>query len=263
MSEKIVITEEKILKYLPDKTEIPFYIYNTVDSTNNIAKELAKGDVKNAVVISHHQNAGRGRRGRSFFSPDGCGIYMSLLLRTDENAEQIALMTSASAVAVAEAIEKLCDKSVGIKWINDIYIDGKKACGILCESVFSENSGRPEYTVVGIGINLISPNGFPEEIASIATSVFGDRIPDEDIPSELCAMIAERIFDCSRTLSKKDFLKKYKEKSIVLGREITVHSASESYPATAVDIDDDCHLIVRLNDGTKRLLSSGEISTKI
>ena len=259
MSKKIVISKEKINSSLG----LPCYIFDTVDSTNNVAKELAENGEGNSVIIALHQSAGRGRRGRSFFSPDGCGIYMSLLVRADEQAENIALMTSAAAVAVAEAIEAVSDVRADIKWINDIYIGGKKACGILCESVFSGTTGLPEYTVVGIGINLIAPDGFPEEIAHIATSVFGNKLPDEDIPSRLCAKIASKIFRYAKNLSKKEFLKKYKEKSFVLGREITVHSASESYPATATDIDDKCHLIVTLPDGTQRTLSSGEISIKI
>jgi len=262
MPEKIAITKEKIKKHL-SSAAIPFFVYDTVGSTNDIAKELAKKGVYEAVVIAHHQNAGRGRRGRSFFSPDGCGIYMSILLHTEEYAEDVSLITSAAAVAVAEAVEKVSGKNVGIKWINDIYLDDKKACGILCESIFSEGTGHPEYTVVGIGINLIAPDGFPEEIVDIATSVFGSELPHEDIPSRLCAAITENVLGYAKEIKARSFLNRYKEKMVMLGKKITVHSPTESYPATALDIDGDCHLIVELEDGTKRTLSSGEISIKI
>ncbi len=264
MQNKIVITEKNIKKHLPESTRcIPFYIYDTVGSTNDVAKELAGRGEKNGIVIAFHQTAGRGRRGRSFFSPDGYGIYMSLLIHTEECAESVALITSAAATAIAEAIESVCKKHTDIKWINDIYIDGKKACGILCESLFSGNAPYPEYTVVGIGINLISPNGFPEDIADIATSIFGGDIPDENVPSKLCAEIIKNLFEYTGELTLKTFLNGYKERLFMLGHEITVHTPDGSYMARATDIDDECHLIVTLPNGEKRVLSSGEISIKI
>lgn len=256
----IKICENKIKEQLTSgAASLSVLVFDTVESTNTLAKELAAKGVGEALVLARHQTGGRGRLGRSFFSPDGCGIYMSLLLRISGD---VSLITSAAAVAVAEAIEKICAVRTDIKWINDVYIDGKKACGILCESVFG-NSNKPEYTVVGIGINLISPDGFPKDIADIATSIFGKEIPDEDIPSRLISAIASKIFEYSRELEDKSFLKKYKKKSFVLGKKITVHSALESFEATAIDIDDDCHLIVKLDDGSTRTLSSGEISIRI
>ena len=262
MQAKISISKEIIEKNIANNA-ISILVCDTVDSTNDLAKALASKKSDESVIIALHQTAGRGRRGRTFYSPDGCGIYMSMLLHTRENAADTALITSAAAVAVADAIEKVCGTDTGIKWVNDIYIDGKKACGILCESVFENGASTPEYTVVGIGINLIAPDGFPDEIKDIATSIYGKREPREDTPSLLCAAIINGMMSYKSELKNRTFLDKYKEKMVMLGKEITVHSASENYIATALDIDNDCHLIVKLEDGTKRTLSSGEISTKI
>jgi len=263
MQSKISISEATLNKYLSD-TSLSVFVYDSLVSTNDKAKELAANGVREALVVALHQTGGRGRRGRSFFSPDGCGIYMSILLRPDEGSELTALLTSAAAVAVSDAIEEITGIKNDIKWINDIYVGGKKACGILCESSFSTDTGKPEYSIVGIGINLISPEGFPDELQSIATSLFEKELPDAKLSTKLCAEISKKVLGYAKSISKRAFLDKYRKKlSIVLGKEVAVHSPNGIYAAVAYDIDEDCHLIVTLPDGTKKVLSSGEISIRI
>ena len=144
------------------------YTYDSVGSTNDIAKDLGKSGTKQALIIASEQTKGRGRRGRSFFSPNGSGIYMSILLRPEHSSDIIPLLTTASAVAVSKAIKSVTNINTSIKWINDLYINFKKVCGILCEASFTSDN-KLDFIIVGIGININEPNGgFPEELSNIA-----------------------------------------------------------------------------------------------
>lgn len=259
--------EKEIKKHLLHYAkDVSFEIYDTIDSTNNRAKQLAKdGGKANTVIIARSQTSGRGRLGKSFYSPCDTGIYMSILLRPDAPASSAILLTTAASVAVAKAIEKLSGKQAQIKWINDIYINKKKVAGILTEAAFSPNTASIEYAVVGIGVNLYPPkNLFPDDIKEIATSVF-DRTdtPADDLSALFCAQIINNLLYYADTLNEKSFLNDYRERLFMLGQKIRVIEGSKSYEATALDIDDECHLIVLLDDGSRRTLSSGEISTKL
>ena len=142
-----------------------------IDSTNRYVKQLgAAGAPEGRVVIANRQSAGRGRLGRSFFSPGEKGIYMSVLLRPEIELERAVLITSMAAVAVARAIERVSDIPAKIKWVNDIFLNRKKVCGILTESGINAETGKLEYAVLGIGVNVGSME-FPEELKGIATSV--------------------------------------------------------------------------------------------
>lgn len=257
-----MLSSKKIEGYLSHEAKaLRVKTYGCVTSTNDIIKDLAnnKGEL---LIVASEQTAGRGRRGRSFFSPDGTGLYMSILLRPEASPEISVLLTTAAAVATARAIEKNAEVKADIKWINDIYIDGKKACGILCESKLSAENSL-EYVIVGIGINLCHPkDDFPEEIRDIATSVFGKNPPDEDTVCRLCADIASFLLEYAKDISSRAFLGEYKERLFMLGKEITVITPNETYLATASDISSDAHLTVTLQDGEKRTLSAGEISIR-
>ena len=255
---------EKIRAHLSEFTsDIDLFIYECVTSTNDIAKEIIQnGCNKETVIIAKKQTAGRGRRGRSFFSPDASGVYMSIILRPEVNYELFSLLTPAAAVATAKATECVSGKKIDIKWINDIFLDGKKICGILCETSF-ENNKVPQNIIVGIGINLCDPQGgFPKEIAEIASSLFGSSIPNEGITSILCAEIINNLKKYSDTLSDRTFIEEYKSRMFLLGKEINVISPNSRYSAVASDIDDDAHLIVTLPDGSKKVLNAGEISIR-
>ncbi len=263
MSKRKVSFNEKTIKkhLLPQAKAVDIDIYKSVDSTNELIKShLCDG--QDRVIIAAHQTKGRGRLGRSFYSPQGCGIYMSLLLHIEQTPSSSLLLTSAAAVAVAKAIENICGTPAQIKWVNDVFIGGKKAAGILCESRLSGQE-KSSCIIVGIGINLISPKNFPDELSHIATSVCGRKLPTSDTPSIICAEIINELYSYSNSLSEAEFRQEYKERLFIIGKQVLVSSANEEYSATVLGIDDDLHLLVRRDDGEERLLSHGEISIRI
>ena len=234
---------------------------SSVDSTNDYLKKLAlKGENEKTVVIADKQTAGKGTKNRSFISEIG-GLYMSILLRPKIKGFEATLLTPAVAVAVSETIDDLSHKKSQIKWVNDVYIDNKKVCGILCESAIELNGNFP-FIIVGIGVNLSLPKGgFNVDINDIAACVFESC--NEDLKQQFINQLLCRFFDYYNTLQTKEFLPKYRQKNLVLGREVTVCEFDKTYLANALEIDDRCRLIVALEDGTKKTLSSGEVSLKL
>lgn len=261
------LSEQMILDFIPQYKDI-FHIevYETISSTNTFVKELAKqGKKEGKVVISREQTGGRGRLGRTFFSPDGTGIYMSLLLRPNISLSESLFITVAAAVAVAEAIEAISEKKPKIKWVNDVFCENKKVCGILTESSLSSQTGQLNYAVLGIGINVLPPeDGFPETIKDIASSIFdaGSNISIE-IQAKLIAEVLGRFWNYYKDLSSKSFLSEYKKRSLLIGKKISIIAGETVEKARALDIDDQCRLKVEMTDYTIRLLSSGDVSIRI
>ncbi|MGN1095647.1 MAG: biotin--[acetyl-CoA-carboxylase] ligase [Eubacteriales bacterium] len=234
-------------------------IFDKTDSTNNEAKRmLSDGFSGKALIVANEQTSGRGRLGRSFFSPASTGIYFTAIIPFSSSLADASLITAAASVAVIRTIETLTDKHVGIKWVNDIYLDGKKICGILTEAVTDLESGRLSGLAVGIGINL-STEDFPDEISSVAASL-GIKNADRAL---IAARIAKELFSLSEDLSSCSFLEEYKAHSIILGKEINYFINGEAHPAIAKDIDERGGLIVILPDGTKTALRGGEITIRI
>lgn len=237
-------------------------IFSELDSTNRYLKELAKEGVKEGtVVIANQQSAGRGRLGRNFFSPGNTGIYMSILLRPEIELQKSVRITSMAAVAVARAIEKVSGIEAKIKWVNDIFLNGKKVCGILTESGINTVTGVLDYAVLGIGVN-VGKIEFPEELKEIATSVCNEcnKIISRE---ELIVEIVRELEYWYPSLQDGSFLKESKERSLLLGKEIlVVESQEKKYQAKALDLDDMGHLWIE-NAGKKELLHSGEVSIKI
>lgn len=240
------------------------YIYfEELDSTSIYAKAMAKeGASEGTVIIADRQLGGYGRMGRSFHSPKGTGLYMSIILRPCLSPEKTLYITTAAAVAVAQVLCEVASAEFGIKWVNDIYLNGKKVCGILTEAGFS-NNGRLDYAVLGIGINISLPKeGFPDEIKESATAAFDAPI-NKETRMKLTDMIVDKFFEYYKKLEDKEYLPYYKAKNITVGKEVTVITSSESYPACVLDIDDEFHLIVKNNKGNIITLSSGEVSIKV
>jgi len=259
-----VISSAGICKYLGGLSPLPdIEVYRTVTSTNSILRQKAEvGAGEGTVVVASEQTAGRGRLGRSFFSPADTGLYISVLLRPALPAERSTLITTAAAVAVCDAIEAVSNARPGIKWVNDVFIDGRKVCGILTEASFHMESGRLEYAVLGVGINVYEPeNGFPDDIRDIAGSLFPKRIPDAR--NRLAAEFLRRFMGIYENLDTAAFVDEYRRHSLAIGRQVTVISARGSRPAEAIDVDEECRLIVRYRDGQTDVLSSGEISIKL
>lgn len=234
-----------------------------VDSTNACVRRAADaGEPEGLVLLASAQTAGRGRRGRRFYSPAGSGLYMSALLRPQLPAQDAALMTTLAAVAVAEAVEAACGRPAGIKWVNDVYVDGKKVCGILTEAALDCESGALAYAIVGIGINLTLPQTLPPELQGIMGAVFAGAQPEGDAASRLAADVWTRFFRAYRRLPETGFLEAYRARSILIGQDVDVLRPSGPVPARAIGIDAHAGLIVRYPDGTQETLSSGEVSVR-
>ena len=239
----------------------PMELHSQINSTNIRAKELAaQGAPHGTVVIAGQQTMGRGRFGRAFYSPEGSGVYISFILRPQLPADRAVMLTSMSAVAVARAMEKVADVQASIKWVNDVYLGPKKACGILCEAGLDFESGQMQYVVVGIGVN-VGFMDFPEELADKATSisnVCGKRISR----SRFAAELINEMNALYPQLETGAFMEESRRRSNVIGREIEVLRGEERYPATAIDIDDEGSLVIRTGDGEVKTLHSGEISVR-
>ena len=234
-----------------------------VDSTNGIAKRLAmEGAPHGTTVIADRQTAGRGRRGRKFDSPGGSGIYLSVILRTGLSASDSVLITTGAAVAVARAVRQVTGKELSIKWVNDLFFQEKKICGILSEGIADLESGGMEAVIVGIGINVRrDPEEFPEEIRDIAGALYGKK-EVHVTRNQLAAAIIEQVLEVAKGLEERAFLKEYRQRSFLLGKEILVLRQNGQEPALAMDIDDQGGLIIQRQDGSRETLHSGEVSVR-
>lgn len=253
--------DKKILeKYLDQKLNIT--IFDELDSTNNYLKKLgSQGKKENQLVIALRQTGGRGRKGRSFYSPSGTGVYFSLLLHPECVIEKSLFLTVMAAVSVAETVMEYNKNNVKIKWVNDIYIDGKKVCGILTEGAINSDK-KLDYAVVGIGINVIAPkNGFPEYIKDIATAIFPGKT-EENIKEKIVAEVVNRFFQMYNG-DDNDFIRRYKEYSYLTGKEINIISGENTRPAVVLDITDDCRLLVKNKNGEIEEISSGDVSVRL
>jgi BirA family biotin operon repressor/biotin-[acetyl-CoA-carboxylase] ligase len=239
-------------------------VRRSLTSTNTfLLKMAAEGAHEGFVLIAEEQTYGRGRQGKAFYSPAGYGVYFSVLLRPGQKIGDPSLITSASAVATAQAIEEVTGIKVGIKWVNDLFYNQKKVCGILTEATFDMESGSVGSVVLGIGINVIRPeNGFQGALKEIATALLDNTEENEDIRCRLIAATLDNFWKYYQNLSGREFLEEYRKRSIVLGRDIYVLSAGERKPAHALAIDDECRLIVRYENGETATLNSGEVSIK-
>lgn len=242
------------------ETKIPVFTYKTTDSTNVQAKLfLAQNKCDRALFAAEEQTAGRGRLGRSFYSPYGTGIYMSYVFSPNTEVANAVSVTAAASVAVVDALEKLCGVHPMIKWVNDIYLDNKKLCGILTEAVTNCETGIAEHIIIGIGINF-STEGFPREIkrnvCSLPSSVGVTR-------NALIACISDNLSELSDDLENKSFFNAYREHMLVLGKDITYYENGKAHRAHAVDVDCSGGLVVCDGDGNERILRSGEITVRL
>ncbi len=263
-AESDVLSESGILRYLTGEAQaLDLIVYDAVDSTNLVLRKLAgDGAPEGTVVVAAQQAGGRGRKGRSFYSPQGTGVYVSLLLKPKIAPDDATLITTTAAIAVCGALEALSGKPAEIKWVNDVFMGGKKVCGILTEGSFDMESGQFEYAVLGVGINVYTPAGcFPREIADIAGSALDAPAPDAK--NRAVAEYLNRFLPLYRNLGSAETSAEYRRRSFAIGREITVLSSAGETPAHALDVDDRCRLVVEYADGRQETLSTGEISIKV
>lgn len=234
----------------------------TTDSTNTKAKLLAtNGESEWTIVTAERQTSGKGRLTRSFFSPDG-GLYMSIILRPSIRPESATFITTAAAVAVSRAIDEVFCVKTQIKWVNDIFLENKKVCGILTEASFNHNSGMLDFAILGIGVNTKRPDcEIPDDIKDIAGFLSDDNCQSkkELLFDKIIAYFKE-YYD---SIEERIFINEYRKRLMLIGKRITVIKQDETSAATAIDIDNDMRLIVEYEDGRREALLSGEVSVRL
>ena len=224
------------------KIKLEAEVRDEVTSTNALLKDMAAdGADEGRVLIAKKQTAGRGRLGRNFFSPKN-GIYLSMLLKPDMEFR----------------------KDTGIKWVNDVYLEGKKICGILTEAVTDVENGKLSYAVVGIGVNITKPSdeNFPKELRDIAGFVYDGEEPPKGIMSKLAASIIKNYFKYYEKLPEHSFMEYYKKHQTLLNKDIFIITPEGSVKARALGVDDKARLLVKYEDGKEEALFTGEVSVR-
>ena len=237
-------------------SDLNVYGFDCIDSTNSFARSLLdKGIVDPTVILSNGQTDGRGRRGKSFYSPSDTGLYMTLMYCADRGSDFLRV-TSKSAVALYRSILNVTGTEVGIKWVNDIYLNGKKVAGILSELVQLRSDPERNGVIVGIGINL-STSSFPPDIKEVAGS-----LNLKTNKYELASEIIKELYTLLILSSDNSYMEDYRKHSIILDKEITYERNGIIRKGIASSINDNGALLVLLPDGTTDTLSSGEISVR-
>lgn len=240
---------------------LPIYGYRLVDSTNSEAKRFAlQGGAAPAVFVAEEQSAGRGRMGRSFYSPAQTGIYLSLLLEWDAVAAASVGLTAVAAVAVRRAIARVTGVEAQIKWVNDLYAEGRKVCGILAEGFWQE--GR-QLVVIGVGVNVCTEN-FPEELKQTAGRLLTDG--GQDLRNRLTAQMIRELYETlerARSGRHAEDMQEYRAYSLVLGKPIVYIENGVRQSGVAQSVDDRGRLTVLCEDGHTAVLASGEISLRL
>lgn len=260
LSSKVI--KNNMLKYA-DKFN--FIIHKTVASTNIIARELAiNGAESGTVVIAEEQTSGYGRNGKSFFSPYGTGIYMSIILnlKKEKKIFNSSFITTAAAMAMSKSIEEISNENTQIKWVNDVFINGKKVCGILTEGAFSFEDGKLDYAVIGIGVNVNFPkDGFPKELNNIAASINSKNNANSntksDIRNILVAKILENLYDYY--FNDVNFYEEYKKRSFLIGKKVSININNKEHIVKVLDIDKTFALVAKFQDGKIDKIVSGSI----
>lgn len=245
------------LQHLTADCRIPWTAHHLqeVDSTNNYAKTLAaQGAPEGTVIIADRQTAGKGRLGKQFHSPEG-GLYMSLILRPSLSLDNMMAVTACTASAVHLALRDF-DITTQIKWVNDLFLNGKKICGILTEGSFNAELLNMDYLVIGAGINLHSDPNLPEELKSVVTDI-GTETGQAIRRTTLTAAILYHLEQLLEGLSQNTYLPIYKENSCTLGHHVRVRTAKGECNALAVGFSDNAGLIVRHDDGILEVIRTG------
>lgn len=241
------------------------YVYESIDSTNTQCKRLAmNGAVDGTVVMAEEQTAGRGRKGRSFQSPQGLGLYLSILWLPQCEPSRLLPLTSLAAVAVSRAMERVTGERADIKWPNDLLLRDKKIAGILTEMALEGESGQIDYVVLGIGINVHHKAAdFTEEVAAMASSLDAELGVTVSRP-RLAAALMEELDILRREVMWQPelYLDEYRQRCVTIGRTVQVVRGEERKAANAIDVDEQFGLAVRYEDGTEETVRSGEVSVR-
>lgn len=240
------------------------YIYNEVSSTNTIAQFLSQNGIGNgSVVVAEKQTAGRGRSGKSWESPLG-GVWLSVMLTPDVDYSKIPLITLATGVAVAKALERIGVENPEIKWPNDIMINGKKVCGILTEGVTNFNSIK--NVIIGIGIDAnLSIEDFPKELQAKTTSleIELERKINENLLIKIFLEELEQTIELFNSEAYEEILREWRKRSYTIGKIVEVKKPHKKpYDGYAIGISKEGALIVEKSDGSLEKVISGECIIK-
>lgn len=261
--ENNVLSPQSIGQYLTSPLNVE--VYPELSSTNELLRKQAEaGAPEGTVVFAETQTAGKGRLGRSFHSPPGGSIYMSLLLRPQFTAQESLCITTCAAVAVCKAIEKHTSVECQIKWVNDVFCHGKKVCGISTEASLDLESGGLHYAILGIGLNVFpGKEPLPEELQDVAGTVLSGPIPGLDLRSILAAEILNSFLAEYPNLTEKNYFDAYRTRSFILRKPIYILRGGTREEAVALDLEPDFRLRVQHPDGSVEALSSGEVSVRL
>ena len=256
--------KEKILSLLPADFcwHDRLHYFSTIDSTNKHAKKLAaEGAPHGTVILADHQTDGRGRLGRSFYSPADSGLYLSVILRPECKPTELMHLTCAAAVAVCDGIQAATGVCPGIKWTNDLVTGNRKVAGILTELSISQGDGTVAYAIIGIGINCCEQlSDFPAELSGIAGSLAmasGSPVSRELVAARVIEAIAQ--MDLAQ---KAQIMTRYRCNCITIDRDVSLIRKDEVIHAHALNVDDNGALLVRYADGTEEAINSGEVSVR-
>lgn len=258
-----IFDEKSVYQYL-HTSDLHITVLPEVTSTNTVLAQKAQmGAPEGTVLAAHCQSSGRGRIGRSFASPKDGGLYFTLLLRPDFSPAQSSILTPTAAVAMAEAIESVCGIAPQIKWVNDLYLNERKICGILTETVPDKSGKAIDYVLIGIGVNIYPAwENLSPELAGKVGTIFPAK-PDMDYRARLLAAFLDNFFEFYPALPQAKLYQAYKDRLFILNRKVTVIQGSETYQATVLDLNDDFSLRVCKENGADKVLFSGEISLQL
>lgn len=243
--------------------QIKVISYDITDSTNERAKQYAKGGMwsgETVAFIANGQTMGRGRYARRFYSESGAGVYLSLLFKPNSSISDTTAIVAHTANSMIKAIEEQADVRLGIKWVNDLILGGRKLGGILIEGALSADGRGYDHLIAGIGVNLYGTS-LPDEISDIATTVeahTGVKV-DKD---RLVERFIYHFTDDLENAGSADTLELYRSRLMTVGAEVTVHTLTEQYDARVTALLPDYSLLVTLPDGTQKRIFTGEVSIK-
>lgn len=254
---------EQIIKELLCSTGIVPVVYRTIDSTNlEMKRRIQVQDESAGLIIASEQTMGRGRLGRSFESPAGSGIYMSLRIKPELSPDNMVLITSAAAVAVCRGIMSLSFLKPEIKWVNDIYLRGRKVCGILAEAV-TDSKGNTNV-ILGMGINVTTTEeSFSDAVREVAGALFNNNEEVEFTLNQLAAAVIKEFYLIYCKIITREFIKDYRKFSMVIGKPVRYFESGIWYEGVALDVDDDGGLVVEDIDGKINILKTGEITLRL
>jgi len=240
------------------------HFYQELSSTNSIARQMAiSGAAEGTIVMSRSQSAGRGRMQRQWACPPGKGLLLSMVLRPEISVQFVPQLTLLTAVVVAETIKKVTGCAAGIKWPNDIYINGKKVCGILAESSFSKAGVK--YVIIGLGINVnLDTDQLPTDCQKTSTSLsleLGQHVSRFKLLKQFIISWDEHLKGF--IIAGHPYLRnKWIENNVTIGRNVTVHKDKDPIHGLAVDVSENGGLIVRLNDGSLQEFLAEDVSLR-